>query len=105
MLYLIAYDISVDARRTKLAELLEGFGQRVQRSVFECDLNEDEYRALERKMKRILKLEEGDDVPGAAGQGRAADGVACAIRRARSVAHRAERPRAGHMPRYRIRKP
>jgi hypothetical protein len=31
MLYLIAYDISVDARRTELAELLEGFGQRVQR--------------------------------------------------------------------------
>ena len=52
MLYLIAYDISDDARRTKLAELLEGFGQRVQRSVFECDLNEREYQALERKMKR-----------------------------------------------------
>ena len=62
MLYLIAYDISVDARRTELAELLEGFGQRVQRSVFECDLNEREYQALERKMKRMLKLEEGDNV-------------------------------------------
>jgi len=62
VLYLIAYDISVDARRTKLAELLEGFGQRVQRSVFECDLNEREYQALERKMKRMLKLEEGDNV-------------------------------------------
>ena len=48
MLYLIAYDISIDARRTKLAELLEGFGQRVQRSVFECDLNEREYQGLER---------------------------------------------------------
>jgi CRISPR-associated protein Cas2 len=43
-------------------ELLEGFGQRVQRSVFECDLNEREYQALERKMKRMLKLEEGDNV-------------------------------------------
>ena len=62
VLYLIAYDISVDARRTKLAELLEGFGQRVQRSVFECDLNEREYQVLERKMKRMLKLEEGDNV-------------------------------------------
>jgi len=62
VLYLIAYDISVDARRTKLAELLEGFGQRVQRNVFECDLNEREYQALERKMKRMLKLEEGDNV-------------------------------------------
>ena len=62
VLYLIAYDILVDARRTELAELLEGFGQRVQRSVFECDLNEREYQALERKMKRMLKLEEGDNV-------------------------------------------
>lgn len=62
MLYLITYDISVDKRRTKLAKLLEGFGQRVQESVFECDLTEREYKALDRRMKRVLKLDDGDNV-------------------------------------------
>jgi len=54
MLYLIAYDISVDARRTKLAELLEGFGQRVQRSVFECDLNPGEFARLGRELRDLI---------------------------------------------------
>lgn len=43
MLYLISYDIAVDKRRTKIAKLLEGFGQRVQYSVFECDLTTKQY--------------------------------------------------------------
>ena len=50
--------------------------------VCACDLNEDDYQALERTMKRMRNREEGDDAPGAAGQGRAANGVACARRRA-----------------------
>ncbi|MCS7289335.1 MAG: CRISPR-associated endonuclease Cas2 [Roseiflexus sp.] len=62
MLYVIAYDIPDDARRLKLAKVLEGFGQRVQRSVFECDLTEREYRALLKKVERVIKLDEGDSV-------------------------------------------
>lgn len=34
-LYLISYDITADKRRNALAKLLEGFGSRVQYSVFE----------------------------------------------------------------------
>ncbi len=34
-LYLISYDITADNRRNALAKLLEGFGSRVQYSVFE----------------------------------------------------------------------
>ncbi len=62
MLYVIAYDIPDDARRLKLAKVLEGFGQRVQRSVFECDLTEREYRALTKKVARVIDLDEGDSV-------------------------------------------
>ncbi|ABU58073.1 MULTISPECIES: CRISPR-associated endonuclease Cas2 [Roseiflexus] len=62
MLYVIAYDIPDDARRLKLANVLEGFGQRVQRSVFECDLTEREYRALIKKVERVVNLNEGDSV-------------------------------------------
>ena len=33
-LYVISYDIPDDKRRKKIADLLEGYGQRVQYSVF-----------------------------------------------------------------------
>ena len=36
MFIVISYDIPADKRRTKLAQLLENYGQRVQYSVFEC---------------------------------------------------------------------
>ena len=62
MLYVISYDISIDRRRARVAKLLEGFGQRVQRSVFECDLTERQYAVLERKLRRLLKQAEGDSL-------------------------------------------
>lgn len=42
MFYLVAYDISDDQRRTKVAKILEDFGDRVQYSVFEMDLERPE---------------------------------------------------------------
>lgn len=62
MLYLISYDIAVDKRRTKIAKVLEGFGQRVQYSVFECDLTVQQYAELRRKLHKILRSAEGDDL-------------------------------------------
>ncbi len=62
MLYVISYDISVDKRRAKLAKLLEGFGQRVQYSVFECDLTAAQYQKLERRIAKILVPGEGDSL-------------------------------------------
>lgn len=62
MLYVISYDIPIDRRRAKVAKLLEGFGQRVQYSVFECDLTEPQYLALQRKLHRLLKPAEGDSL-------------------------------------------
>jgi CRISPR-associated protein Cas2 len=62
MLYVISYDISVDKRRTRIAKLLEGYGQRVQWSVFECDLTERQYAALRKRLARILKPDEGDSL-------------------------------------------
>ena len=62
MLYVISYDISIDKRRAKLAKLLEGAGQRVQYSVFECDLTAKQYRSLEARIQKLLRLDEGDSV-------------------------------------------
>lgn len=42
----ITYDISDDARRLRVANELENWGQRIQFSVFECDLTEAQAATL-----------------------------------------------------------
>jgi CRISPR-associated protein Cas2 len=58
MLVLVVYDVPDDKRRTKLAKFLEGYGRRVQYSVFECFLSLGEMRKLYEKVGRRVKLEE-----------------------------------------------
>lgn len=58
-LYLICYDIVKDSRRGKVSRLLEGYGLRVQKSVFECVLTEHQYEMLNRKLGAYI--EEGED--------------------------------------------
>jgi len=50
--YVIVYDIAEDHRRLKIAKLLEQVGERVQHSVFEAWLTQDE---LQRLLRRIGK--------------------------------------------------
>lgn len=38
MLYLICYDVVSNTRRRKLADVLLDYGDRVQKSAYECDL-------------------------------------------------------------------
>lgn len=58
MLVLVTYDIPDNKRRTKLATFLEGYGRRVQKSVFECFLSLSEMKALHQKVQRRIKPEE-----------------------------------------------
>jgi CRISPR-associated protein Cas2 len=53
MIYLIAYDISENHIRNKVSEHLAGWGRRVQKSLFECDLDRKE---LEQVTSYILEL-------------------------------------------------
>jgi CRISPR-associated protein Cas2 len=57
MLYLISYDIPADKRRLKVARALEGAGQRVQRSVFECDLSDAQWAQLRRRLMKLIDLQ------------------------------------------------
>ncbi|TAH49151.1 MAG: CRISPR-associated endonuclease Cas2 [Chloroflexota bacterium] len=61
MLYVIAYDIPDDKRRGKVAKLLEGYGARVQRSVFEADLDARGYADLRKRLGRWI-VEKEDSV-------------------------------------------
>ena len=54
----IAYDIQDDRRRTTLADLLEGYGTRVQKSVFECVLAQKDLRALMRQVEPLVETPE-----------------------------------------------
>jgi CRISPR-associated protein Cas2 len=55
----VAYDITNDRRRERLAQLLADFGVRVQYSVFECALTESQETELLRLIpKRIDQAED-----------------------------------------------
>lgn len=58
LLYLITYDIPCNKRRKKVSDLLEGYGQRVQYSVFECVLSVQKYRELQERLRPRVRPEE-----------------------------------------------
>ena len=62
MKYLISYDISSDKRRRKVVKVLEGYGFRVQFSVFECDLNRKQYIELRNRLKPLLATKTTDSI-------------------------------------------
>lgn len=55
--YVVTYDVPDDKRRTQIAKVLEGYGSRVNYSVFECVLTERQYASLRRKLDRRSKPE------------------------------------------------
>lgn len=60
MLVLVVYDIPDDKRRNKLAIFLEGYGRRVQYSVFECFLDLVQMRQLHQQVARRIDESEDD---------------------------------------------
>lgn len=57
MRYLICYDITDDKKRRKVADILEAYGLRVQKSAFEVDVNEKELDRLIECLQKICKNE------------------------------------------------
>jgi len=57
--YVVCYDVTDDNRRGKLARWLDGFGDRVQYSVFECVLEDrDRIRMMAGVDERIERNED-----------------------------------------------
>ncbi len=50
----VSYDISDDAKRNKIAEVLKDYGWRVQYSVFECQLEQKELKAFVQEIKPLV---------------------------------------------------
>jgi CRISPR-associated protein Cas2 len=57
MLYVVAYDISVNKRRTKVHNTLSGYGAWTQFSLFECWLTRREFLELRAKLAKHLDVE------------------------------------------------
>lgn len=54
-LYMVAYDIESNKRRTKIHKILCGFGHWTQFSLFECYLDEKEYLQLRQLLDRHIE--------------------------------------------------
>ncbi len=55
MTWVFAYDVSEDHLREKVAHVLEQFGERVQKSVFECRLEQADLEPLTRRLEEALE--------------------------------------------------
>jgi CRISPR-associated protein Cas2 len=58
MLHLVAYDIREPRRLRRVAKVCEDYGIRVEYSVFECDLAEDNFRQLWKELKDEIDEDE-----------------------------------------------
>jgi CRISPR-associated protein Cas2 len=58
MFYLVSYDIPDTPRRTRIAKILDDFGDRVQYSVFECLLDDLLFARMVSRLEKAAKEEE-----------------------------------------------
>jgi CRISPR-associated protein Cas2 len=56
--YLVAYDIREDRRLRNVAACMEGYGERIQYSVFICDLSDQEAVLLRGDVQARMKTSE-----------------------------------------------
>ena len=52
--YIVSYDISDPKRLRKVAKILEGYGSRIQFSVFECPLDELKHASLNSELHQEI---------------------------------------------------
>lgn len=58
LFYVVAYDVADNKRRSRVSDILEKVGLRVNYSVFECMLTEGELAELSERITKIIKTKE-----------------------------------------------
>ncbi len=56
--YIVSYDIADPKRLRRVAKICEGFGSRLQYSVFECPLDDLRFERLKAALGEVLREEE-----------------------------------------------
>jgi CRISPR-associated protein Cas2 len=70
--YLVAYDIREDRRLRAMVACVEGYGERIQYSVFICDLSDEEVVTLRGDVE--VRMKQSEDSVMIIDLGRAGDG-------------------------------
>lgn len=58
MYIVVCYDIVDDKKRQRLAKLMKGYGERVQKSVFECRLDDGKYLKMKQEIEKLIDWED-----------------------------------------------
>lgn len=58
MFVVVSYDIVDDKKRRDVSNLLLDYGTRVQKSVFECLIDENKYIEMKQRIEEIIDLED-----------------------------------------------
>jgi CRISPR-associated protein Cas2 len=59
MFVVVAYDIADNKRRARVMKMLQGYGEHVQESVFECDLKQAVYHNMVQHLQKLI--DKGED--------------------------------------------
>ena len=58
MFIVVSYDIVDNRQRLRLAKVLTDYGRRVQKSVFECQLDDRQYLKMRKKIDKLINPED-----------------------------------------------
>jgi len=58
MFLVVTYDIVDDRKRTRVAKTLSNYGNRVQKSVFECQIDDRQYLKMKERIEKEIDMEE-----------------------------------------------
>jgi CRISPR-associated protein Cas2 len=58
MFIIVCYDIPSNRRRNQVAQTLEGFGYRVQESVYECEVSTEQFGKMKQKVLKRIETRE-----------------------------------------------
>lgn len=56
----ISYDVTDDRRRSRVMKAIAGYGERVQYSVFECEMRPDEVDTLRQRLASVIDPKQDD---------------------------------------------
>jgi len=54
---IVSYDVVDDRKRTRIAKLLKDYGERVQKSVFECRIDDRRYLKMKEGIGKLMDWE------------------------------------------------
>lgn len=54
----VCYDIVDDRKRLQVAKLMKSYGERVQKSVFECRIDDGKFLGMKRAIEKVIDWEQ-----------------------------------------------